>query len=532
MLSFIKNIKFWFSILIGVWALIVAATFGQQRALADPVIELQPPFEFVQTQSPDRPLIGLPRPGSAILMAETFGADFSPIASLEGSTPRWRTVVNTTDTAGYYWDRVDRVYSTPPVTFTNSAWSAALNVAGQPLLLKPGIDNYPAGQDTWLIYGPIDLSRYQYATLTFQYYLDADANDTLLWGAFRDASRVYGASVAGAHNGEWITGTLTLDWSSYGDNAVYLAFAFQSRSSSGLGAFIRNVRLNAEPFYYVYAPLVAHNYPLTPTPTSTPTPTPTPTLIPPLYGYTFEDGTTDLSRWGGAYYNTGPTKYGQCIPGQCSIHYTSPHGNPSNSLRLYTNGLYSLIASSPNDIAPDSFDLYVDISPWVIYPRNASCPYGCPDNDLGDWYGIIFNASSDTFGANPSQFAYNKTYYRVYFYNIDSVKPIKIKLERCDGSSISTNNSCHNLGTSSLPGSFIGNAAGFDTVHIRRLAGGSIQVSLNGSVLISANDSTYTGSAHGEYGVFIFSWTQNDTANPPTGYEMQIDFDNVKMYSR
>ncbi len=272
----------------------------------------------------------------------------------------------------------------------------------------------------------------------------------------------------------------------------------------------------------------------TPTETPTPTPTPTPTATPilPLYGYTFDNGTTDLNEWGGAFYNTGTTKYGQCLPGQCTIHYTTPHGNPGTSLRLYTNGLYSLIASSPNDIAPNNFDLYVDISPWVIYPRNASCPYGCPDNDLGDWYGIIFNASADTFGTNPSQFNYNKTYYRVYFYNRDSVKPITIQLDRCEGHSDPTKNKCYQLGSHSLSTvNFIGNASGFDTVHILRLASGAIKVSLNGVELISVTDTTYSGSSHGKFGVFIFSWTLNATQNPPTGYEMQIDFDNVKMYN-
>ena len=545
-MAFSKTVKFWFSALIGVWVLIIVATLSQQRASADPVLfDLQPPFQFVPTQSPDQPLIGLPALGRTVIMTETFGPSFNPIASLAGSAPQWRTVVNPPDTAGFYWGRVA---ATAPVTFTNSAWSARTPISGQTVWL-PGVDNHPAGQDTWLIYGPIDLSRYQYATLTFQYYLDADTNDTLLWGTFKDASHVYGASVSGTPNGEWITSTFAFDRSTAGNNAVYLAFAFQSQSSHGLGAFIRNVQLNAAPFYYVYAPLVLNNYPLTPTPTatftptptSTPTSTPTPTItptptqtpIPPLYSYTFDGGNADLNQWGGAYYHTGATKYGQCVPGQCAIHYTTPHGNPGNSLRLYTNGTYSFIASSPNTLAPDNFDLYVDLSPWVIYPRDASCvQYGCPDNDLGDWYGIIFNASNDTFGANPAQFAYNKTYYRVYFYNIDAVRPIEIKLERCDGSSDPTKNPCHNLGTSALPVDFIGNAAGFDTVHIRRLASGLIQISLNGDLLISASDAYYTGASQGKYGVFIFSWTRNDPQNPPIGYEMQVDFDNVKMYSR
>jgi hypothetical protein len=172
------------------------------------------------------------------------------------------------------------------------------------------------------------------------------------------------------------------------------------------------------------------------------------------------------------------------------------------------------------------------MSPWVIYPKGPCSPYGCPSDDFGDWYGIIFNASNDTFGTNPSEFHYNKTFYRLYFYNVDSVKPIAIRLDRCDGGAGPGDNSCHKLASSSLPGNFIGNASGFDTVHIQRRASGSdnIKVWLNGTLLITATDTTYTGAAYGKYGVFIFSWTQNATQNPPTGYEMQVDFDNVQLY--
>jgi hypothetical protein len=387
-------------------------------------------------------------------------------------------------------------------------------------VLTPGVSTYPAGQDSWLIFGPIDLSKFVYAHLSFEYYLDSQAGDTLLWGYSTDGQTFYGNSQSGPL-GQWITDTFSFRANST-FQTVYLAFAFNSHTDPrGKGAFVRNVRLTGEPLKFSYMSIVMNNY-------APPTPTP----IPPIYGYTFDQGDTDLTKWGGAYYNPGNTKYGQCIPGQCAIHYTTAHGNPSNSLRLYTNGLYSFIASSPNDITPDNYDLYVDISPWVIYPRDASCVlYGCPSDDLGDWYGIIFNASSDTFGANPSQFAYNKTYYRVYFYNVDATKPIAIRLDRCDGGSNPGSNSCHKLGTSSLPSNFIGGAGGFDTVHIQRLASGSnnIKVWLNGNLLITATDTTYTGAAYGKYGVFIFSWTQNATQYP-SGYEMQVDFDNIQVY--
>ncbi len=504
-----KMTAFWIVVALLGCGLALIALAGQVVSAQPPRHELKPPFKFAER--PAAPEAQTPPPGSTLLMTETFGASFSPVTNLTGSTPQWRIIRNSSDTAGYHWDKVG---ASAPITFSESAWSAArLFTATQ--VLTPGVSTYPAGQDAWLIYGPIDLSKFVYAHLSFEYYLDSQAGDTLLWGYSTDGQTFYGNSQSGPVS-MWITDTFAFRANST-SQAVYLAFAFNSQANpQGKGAFVRNVRLTGEPLKFGYIPIVMNNY--------------TPPTPPPLYGYTFDQGETDLTHWGGAYYHSGGTKYGQCIPGQCAIHSTTAHGNPTNSLRLYTNGLYSFIASSPNDIAPDNYDLYVDMSPWVIYPKGPCSPYGCPSDDFGDWYGIIFNASSDTFGANPSQFAYNKTYYRVYFYNVDSVKPITIRLDRCDGSGDPADNDCHKLGSSSLPSNFIGNASGFDTVHIQRLASGSIKVWLNGNLLLTATDTTYTGASHGKYGVFIFSWTQNATQNPPIGYEMQVDFDNVQVY--
>jgi hypothetical protein len=493
-------------------SLALIALAGQLVSAQPLAHDLQLPFKFAER--PATQALGVPGPGSTMLMTETFGTSFAPTTVLTGTTPQWRIITNPTDTAGYYWDKVG---AGAPPTFSNSAWSAArLFTATQ--ALTPGVSTYPAGQDTWLIYGPIDLSRFSYGHLSFEYYLDSQAGDSLLWGYSTDGQTFYGNSQSGPLS-QWITDTFAFR-ANYTFQTVYLAFAFNSQAApQGKGAFIRNVKLTAEPLKISYVPIVMKNY-VPPTPL-------------PLYGYTFDQGnTTDLASWGGAYYHTGTTKYGQCIPGQCTIHSTTAHGNPADSLRLYTNGLYSFIASSPNDITPGSFDLYVDISPWVIYPKGPCSPYGCPSDDLGDWYGIIFNATNDTFGNTPADFAYNKKYYRLYFYNVDSVKPIAIRLDRCDGSSSASDNNCNKLASKSLPSSFLGNASGFDRIHIQRLANGTIKVWLNnnGTPIISVTDATYTGSSHGKYGVLIFSWTQNATQNPPTGYEMQIDFDNIRVY--
>ena len=232
-----------------------------------------------------------------------------------------------------------------------------------------------------------------------------------------------------------------------------------------------------------------------------------------------------MSEWGGKYKGTssgsgGTYEFGQFAP-------TNPfHGNPGSSLRLYNDAFWVMTASSPGVVSPDNYDLYVDISPWILYPRDRSCGQSCPPDDLGNWYGIIFNARSSTFGSNPSQFHYNDKYYRLYFYNIDAAKPIALKLDRCDGDG---NNPCVNLSTKSVPASFIGSAGGWDHIHITR-DGTLIRVSINGTVVISKNDGTFTGG--GKYGVFIFPSDGNDVTYPPSGYEMQVDFDNIKLYGR
>ncbi|HZY41764.1 MAG TPA: hypothetical protein VFF59_07160, partial [Anaerolineae bacterium] len=487
--------------------LIIAATLGQQRALADPVIfDLKPPFQFVETQSPDQPLIGLPPLGSTVIMTETFGPGFNPIPSLIGSTPQWRKVVNSTDTAGYYWGRVS---GTPPVTFTNSAWSAMTPVAGQ-TVLTPGVDNHPTGQDTWLIYGPIDLSRYQYATLTFQYYLDADANDTLLWGTFKDPSHVYGASVGGTHNRGWITSTFAFDRSTYGDNAVYLAFAFQSRSANGLGAFIRHVQLNAEPFYFVYAPLVLNNYPPTPTPTPTLTPTPTPTPIPALYSYQFDEDSprgagSDLVLWGGTFEavkagDFGDFKYGQDV--------RLGHGNPRNSLRLYTTASYVVNAASPNNYTPANFDLYADMSPWVLYPNSM--------------YGLVFGASDNAFSgpAGPLQ----GDFYLLYVGTGPNAKPIGIRLDKCPGGNCQRlSGDAGNDGFIALPASFIGNASAWDTLHLRR-NGATLSVWVNDTFMFSKDDTTFTGAR--KWGMFILPNSGPANLN---GIPSEVNFDHIRL---
>ncbi len=495
------------------------ASFDRSASAQSAAGGLHPPFTVHKVSSVGAADVGFPYNGSTVIFSETFDSSFAPTTTLDLPGTMWRVVTNT-NAANYYWGAVTSG------GFQPSAWPAGAQ-------MTPSAP-YPQDLDTWLIYGPLDLSRYASAQLLFDYYLDTTpgacypiySGDCLTWAYSFDGQTFYGADTSGhvssAISGTgWLSGSLVLDNHQFANSPVYIAFAFKSSTSpNGAGAFIRDAQLIGNPLKFVYLPLTLNNY--------------TPPPPPPLFGYYFDDAGADLAHWGGAFYNTGTKKYGQCIPGQCTVPISapSPHGNPSNSLRLFTNATYHFVATSPNDSAPNSFDLFVDISPIVYYERDASCVlFGCPDNDLGDWYGIIFNASSDTFGSDPSQFAYNKKYYRVYFYPIDASKPIGVKLDRCDGSSNAGNNSCHTLGSSSLPSDFVGNAGGWDQVHITRsTSNGTIQVYANGHLLISATDNTYKGASYAKYGVFIFSWDKNDTG-PLTGNQMQVDFDNIQLFS-
>jgi hypothetical protein len=182
--------------------LALIALAGQAVSAQPPSHELKPPFKFVQASQPSLPELNSMPPGSSVLMTETFGAAFTATISLQGTTPLWRVTANADDTAGYFWGSVD---VSSPVTFANSAWSAArLYSATQ--VLTPGVSTYPVGQDTWLVYGPLDLSRYSYAYLSFGSYLDSQAGDTLLWAMSPDGQNFYGNMQSGPL-GKWITNT-------------------------------------------------------------------------------------------------------------------------------------------------------------------------------------------------------------------------------------------------------------------------------------------------------------------------------------
>jgi hypothetical protein len=434
-------------------------------------------------------------------MTQTFAASFAPTTTLQGSTPLWRVAVNDDDTAGYYWGATNSVGSVP-VTYTNSAWTAVKPITSA-AALTPGVNKYPTGQDTWLIYGPIDLSQVINPQLVFEYYLDSAQGDALKWGVSTNGQTFYGNTQSGPV-GRWITQTYSFQTNST-SKTIYLAFAFNSQNNPqrGLGAFIRNVRLTAPQLGFVYLPLVSNNY-------SPPPP-------PPVFSYTFNPtDTTDLNAWGGNFTGTTSGYGGSCWFGQ---GLKTDHGNPVNSFMVANTCKFAPTYASPNVDAPTNFELVVEASPWRLYGE--------------DLYGVIFDAGPGTFGrdgsGNPT-FNINGSYYRLSLAtNVGNNVVTSILLELCISGSCTPLTSGY-AGLQPLPYNLvIAQSAYWDEIRVLRIDD-NIKVYINGVKVINLNDGTLVGPR--KFGVHIYPLEGNFTDNPPTGAQMEMDFDNIRVYSR
>ena len=180
-------------------------------------------------------------------------------------------VVADVPASGYQWGT--EVYTNGAVyTGTASAWAVGAGISGT--LLNPISDTYPAGVDTWLIYGPMDLSEVSAASISFEYLLDVENGVTDKLGLFVSTNgSSYAGLVSGVNTASWLQQSYSL--SAYlGDESVWVAFNFNSGGDGNgrKGAFVDNVVISITPYDKSYMPLIRKD----PTPTPTPTPSPTP----------------------------------------------------------------------------------------------------------------------------------------------------------------------------------------------------------------------------------------------------------------
>ena len=162
-------------------------------------------------------------------MTETFEGAFP--------TGLWNVFDNDGAAYGeYYWDDDD--FKPQPPSYW-SAWVANGGVNG----VDPQYNNYANDMDTWMMYGPFDLSGCSAADFEFYYWNKSEANyDFFGWGASPNGSNVYGWELSGSQE-SW--NYVDFDLAPYlGDTSVWLAFIFRSDSNvTDIGTFVDDITL-------------------------------------------------------------------------------------------------------------------------------------------------------------------------------------------------------------------------------------------------------------------------------------------------
>ena len=181
---------------------------------------------------------------------------------------------------------------------TLSAWAIGGGQDGANLEVEN--DGYPAGVDSWLVYGPVDLTQALDAELSFNYWFEADAGDEFSVLVSTDGTNWTGKQTDNGGSGQWFGRNYSLDVY-IGEPAIYLAFHFASDDDgvpAKLGAFVDDIEIRADFGSKQYLPHIQVQP--SPTPSATPT-TPAPTAIPPTptppSGEYRDDFTHDVDGW-------------------------------------------------------------------------------------------------------------------------------------------------------------------------------------------------------------------------------------------
>lgn len=133
---------------------------------------------------------------------------------------------------------------------------------------------YPPNLNSWMAYGPFDLSEATAAEVSFYFWLDSEKeHDWFYWMASLDGAEFYGPKVSGQVPGGWTDFDLTAVPTPNGDlidctgqAQVWIAFAFTSDDhvdADHSGVWLDDIALRCKlslPFR-IYLPVVLKNHP-------------------------------------------------------------------------------------------------------------------------------------------------------------------------------------------------------------------------------------------------------------------------------
>lgn len=355
----------------------------------------------------DRPVVHAPTQATdwMILLEEDWedGVD----------TTVWTTIDrNGAEDGEYKW--ADRAVANPLNTGLRSAWSIGGGADGE--TRDPADGGYPRGVDSWLIYGPFDLSGASEAELSFNYSFEADADDVFSVLVSNDGANWTGSQSDQGGDGTWLERNYSLDTYA-GQAMVYLAFRFVSNTTGDNAknaAFVDDIAIRGNFGSRLYLPHIQ----LQPTPTATATPvptaTPTPTATPPA-GHFEDNFSSDIDGWAVRRSNTGTS---------FSLnHRDDSDGNRQGALEMLVYDNFSFALVSP-------------LVPAEQPPYNIEVVAKLKETKDRHMYGIVFGGDwngSSCAPAMPSS-CFNRYYeLRVQYRKFDGKEFQELKLKRIDG---------------------------------------------------------------------------------------------------
>lgn len=386
-----------------------------------------------------------------------------------------------------------------------SAWAIGGGEDGGPL--DPDSDGYPDDVKSWLMVGPLDMSDAVDAELTFDYWFEADADDTFSVLASTDGSNWAGKEEFSGGTGTWLGRTFALTEYA-GAPQLYLAFRFYSDESGDPnkpGLFVDNIELHLNLRNKGYLPII--EYAFTPTftpsptatslPTSTPPPTPTATPIPGGADYR-DDFTSSINTW--------------------AIRRGTNGGSFSVQHRGDTDGGRQGFLET--EVFSD--DSYVIVSPLVqstAPPYNIEFYAKLKDPQDRHMYGIVFGGdwngqACDT--ANPANCLTRYYELRVQYRDFSGQRFQEVKLVRVDGHD--ANN--EPFGPILIDWKKGGNVGTDDWIEIDVIVEGDgrMAVSFNDQFIAEARDATLINNRY--FGLMLIT-RENDGA--------RVKFDYIKV---
>ena len=217
--------------------------------------------EFMRLELPPRgPAVEPSISGEVDLPGSMAGWTTIMAEGFEGSFPgSWSVFDNAAGYGEYYWGK----RNCRPHSGSYSGWSVGNGADGSSLSCGA---SYPDNAETWMVYGPFDLSSASDAELLFWYWNYSESYyDGLFWGASINGNNFYGNGVSG-DSGGWkqvnfdLTNVYTLG-NLTGQPQVWVAFVFASDYSLTYseGAYVDDIVLRK-----------LTGQPATSTPTNTP----------------------------------------------------------------------------------------------------------------------------------------------------------------------------------------------------------------------------------------------------------------------